>query len=341
MAGSKPTIKDIAKICGVSITTVSKVVNEKYSGIGQKTIERVTAAVKEHGYLPNAVARSMITRKTLTIGLVLPDVRNPFFAELARGVEDVANERGYGCFLCNTDGNIEKEDACIALLRGRVADGILFTTQNRVEFNPVFTRLWDDKYPFCLIERYLDGMPDAPGVYFDNIGGARMATRHLLDNGHRNIAFISGPETSVNAQHRRQGYELALREAGIEPDPALAVGGDYRYSGGYKAMELLRARKKLRYTALFASNDLMALGAYQRLEEEGIRVPDDLSIVSFDNAPFPKVMKPAITTIELPAYAMGKSAAEMLFECLDGRAGVGARRVFEPKLIEKDSVRSL
>ncbi len=347
MAGSKPTIKDIARICGVSITTVSKVVNKKHAGIGGKTVERVMAAVREYGYHPNAVARSMITRKTLTVGLVLPDVRNPFFAELARGVEDVCNNRGYGCFLCNTDGDMEKEDACVAQLRGRVADGILFTTQNSVEFNPVFDRLRADGYPFCLIERYLDAMPDAPGVYFDNVGGARMAVRHLLDKGHRRIAFIAGPQGSVNARLRREGYELALLEAGVAPDPALRADGDYHYGSGHRAADSLlarnaaRRRKRPGFSALFASNDLMALGAYQRLEEEGLRVPEDVSIVSFDNAPFPAVMRPKVTTIELPAYAMGARAAEMLFDVLDGRAAAGARHVFLPKLVEKGSVRDV
>ena len=335
------TIKDIAKMCGVSITTVSKVINKKFAGIGAATIAKVEAVVKKHGYRPNAVARSMITRKTHTIGLVLPDVRNPFFAELARGVEDVCNDRSFGCFLCNTDGRIEKEDACIALLRGQVADGILFTTQNRIEFNPAFLQLREDKYPFCLIERYLKEMPDVPGVYFDNIGGAHMATRYLLERGHRKIAFISGPETTVNADYRRQGYEQALREAGLEPEAVLMTTGDYRYHSGYEAMAALLARPSARFTALFASNDLMALGAFQRLEEAGMGVPDDVSIISFDNAPFPNVMKPAITTIELPAYAMGKRAAEMLFDCLDGKAGNGARYVFAPRIIEKDSVRVL
>ncbi|MCC8180841.1 MAG: LacI family transcriptional regulator, partial [Planctomycetes bacterium] len=207
MARSAITIKDIARICGVSITTVSKVINRKFTGIGEPTIERVQQVVEEYGYAPNAVARSMVTRKTHTIGLVVPDIRNPFFAELARGVEDVCNNRSYGCFLCNTDGDNEKEDANIRLLRGRVADGIIFTTQNRIEFNPAFTRLREGKYPFCLIERYLESMPDVPGVYFDNIGGARLAVEHLIASGHSRIAFIAGPNTTVNAQHRRHGYE--------------------------------------------------------------------------------------------------------------------------------------
>lgn len=341
MAKTALTIKDIAKFCGVSITTVSKVINGKCDGIGEKTVDKVRAAVKKHDYRPNAVARSMITRKTNTIGLVVPDVRNPFFAELARGVEDVANSLSYGCFLCNTDGDIDKESACVTLLRERIADGILFTTQNRMEFNPIFNRLRDEKYPFCLIERYLDAMPDVPGVYFDNVEGARMITRYLLERGHRRIAFISGPETTVNALYRRQGYEEALVEAGVEPDPSLAAVGDYHYNGGYRAAGTLIGRRKPKFTALFASNDLMALGAYQRFEEEGLAVPEKISLVSFDNAPFPKVMRPAITTVELPAYAMGKRAAEMLFDCIGGRAGAGTRHVFSPKIIEKDSVKAI
>lgn len=340
MSGSDITIKDIARFCGVSITTVSKVINGKCGGIGANTIEKIQAAVREHNYSPNAVARSMITRKSHTIGLVVPDVRNPFFSDLARGVEDVCNERSYGCFLCNTDGSLEKEDNYVRLLRGRVADGMLFTTQNRIEYNPVFAKLREKNYPFCVIERYLAELPDVPGVYFDNVGGARMATEYLIAHGHRRIAFISGPATTTNAQLRIRGYLDALAAGGIEADAALRVEGDYRYSGGYRAIDRLLAAGG-DFTALFASNDLMALGAYQRLGELRLKVPERVSLIGFDNAPFPEVFRPAVTTIEIPAYPMGRRSAEMLFDRIAGKPDAEARFVFQPKLVEKESVRRI
>ncbi len=338
MPGSDLTIKDIAKLCGVSITTVSKVINGKCGSIGATTIERIHAAVEKHHFSPSPVARSMVTRKSHTIGLVVPDVRNPFFSDLARGVEDVCNGISYGCFLCNTDGSLEKENNYVSLLRGRVADGMLFTTQNRIEYNPVFATLLAKNYPFCLIERYLDELPGIPGVYFDNLGGARLATEYLIAQGHRRIAFISGPATTANARLRRDGYLAALAAHGIAAEDRLQVEGDYRYSGGYRAIDILLTERAGQFTALFASNDLMALGAYQRLGELGLKVPEQVSIIGFDNAPFPEVFRPAITSIEIPAYQMGRRSAEMLLARIAGKPEAVSRYVFAPKLIVKESV---
>ena len=169
----KVTIKDIARLCDVSVTTVSRVINHKTDNIGAKTVERIEKKISELSYTPNTVARSMITGKSHTVGLVIPDVRNPFFSELARGVEDYMNEKQYGVFLCNTDSSLDKEKQYIDLLKGRVSDGMLFTTQNKYEFSHYFNELIHNKYPIVLIERYLEGVEKFPGVYFDNRGGAK------------------------------------------------------------------------------------------------------------------------------------------------------------------------
>ena len=337
----KITIKDIARLCGVSITTVSRVLNNKREGVGEETVERIRQVIGELKYQPNVVARSMITKRSNTIGLILPDIRNPFFSELARGVEDVCNRLGYGCFLCNTDGEIEKEDKYIQLLRGRVADGILFTTQNNVESNEAFLEFQSSGFPFCFIERYIDEMPDVPGVYFDNFNGAKLITEYLIDRGHRRIAFISGPLTTHNARQRRDGYLEALESRGIHADELLFVEGNYRYDGGYQAVSLLTGERKMDYTAIFASNDLMALGALQNLEERGYRIPDDISLAGFDHIAFPPVLRPTITTVEIPAYEFGVSSATLLFSLMKGERPEQTKIVFTPKLVEKGSVRSL
>lgn len=332
------TIKDIARLCNVSIATVSRVINNKPDGVGEKTVARIRKVIRDLDYQPNSIARSLITKRSHTIGLVIPDIRNPFFSELARGVEDVCNALSFGCFLCNTDGSIEKENEYIRLLRGRVADGVLFTTQNNVEFNEVFFDFQKAGYPFCLIERYINEMPNVPGVYFDNVKGAYEMTDFIIRKGHRKVAFISGPLSTNNARLRREGFLQAMRENGLEVDDSLIAEGNYRYSGGYAAAKKLLEGKAATFTALFASNDLMALGAYKCLEENGYRVPEDISVAGFDNIAYPPVLKPKLTTIEIPAYELGKRAAEMLFQLIRGEELEEPRHVFAPVLKDNGSV---
>jgi len=332
------TIKDIANLCEVSIATVSRVINDNPKGVGEKTILRIRKVIEEMDYHPNSVARSMVTKESRTIGLVIPDVRNPFFSELARGVEDICNENSYGCFLCNTDSKPEKENEYIRLLRGRVVDGLLFSTQNNVEFNPAFLDLRRKKFPFCFIERYVDEMPDIPGVYFDNRQGAEDLTDFMIQKGHKRIAYISGPLLTRNSRMRQEGFIAAMHRHDLEIDESLIVEGNYRFNGGYDAVKRLLAGGKPRFTGLIAGNDLMALGAFQGLTELGYNVPDLISIAGFDNISYPPVLRPLITTIEIPAYELGKSAAEKLFKLLKGEELENPRRVFAPVLRDKGSV---
>lgn len=317
----KVTIKDIARLCDVSVTTVSRVINNKTDNIGAKTVERVEKKIIELDYTPSTVARSMVTGRSHTVGLVIPDVRNPFFSELARGVEDYMNEHQYGVFLCNTDSSLEKEKQYIDLLKGRVSDGMLFTTQNRFEFSHYFIELIQNKYPIVLIERYLEGVEKFPGVYFDNRGGAKKICDFIISKGHRHIACITGPLETTNAKMRLDGYLDALKEAGIPYDETLVVNGTYRYHSGYECMKNILERNGRRsegekITAIFASNDMMAYGAYKALEEAGLEVPSDISLAGFDNIKFPDVFRPKLTTVELPAYDMGKRAAAMLMKLM-------------------------
>lgn len=332
------TIKDIASLCGVSVATVSRVINDNPKGVGEKTILRIRKVIEEMDYHPNSVARSMVTKESLTIGLVIPDVRNPFFSELARGVEDVCNDKSYGCFLCNTDGKLEKENEYIRLLRGRVVDGLLFSTQNNVEFNPAFMDFQRRKVPFCFIERYVDQLPNTPGVFFDNRRGAEELTQFVIDKGHRRIAYISGPLTTRNACMRKEGFLTAMARNRLDVDPAHIIEGNYRFNGGYEAIKRLLGDAAPGFTALVAGNDLMALGAYQGLTERGYRVPEDISIAGFDNISYPPVLRPLITTIEIPGYQLGKCAADMLFDLIKGQSLETPRRVFEPVLRDKGSV---
>jgi LacI family transcriptional regulator len=342
----KVTIKDIARLCDVSVTTVSRVLNHKTDNIGVKTVERIEKKISELGYTPNSVARSMITGKSHTVGLVIPDVKNPFFSELARGVEDYMNEKQYGVFLCNTDSSLDKEKQYIDLLKGRVSDGMLFTTQNKYEFSHYFNELIHNKYPIVLIERYLEGVEKFPGVYFDNRGGAKKICDFIISKGHRRIACITGPLETTNAKMRLDGYLDALKAAGIAYDETLVVNGNYRYHGGYDCMETILERNEARsedekITAVFACNDMMAYGAYKALEESGLEVPRDISLAGFDNIKFPDVFKPKLTTVELPAYDMGKRAAEMLMKLMRKEKLEEVTYEYPLEVVDKGSVGTL
>ncbi len=332
------TIKDIANLCGVSIATVSRVLNNSPRGVSTKTVERIRKVIAELDYRPNRLARSMITKITHTIGLVIPDVRNPFFSELVRGVEDVCNKNGYSCFLCNTDGKIDKENEYIGVLRDLVVDGLIFTTQNDIEFNPAFLDFKKRHIPFCFIERYVDELPDTPGVYFDNEGGSAELTQFVIDKGHRHVAYISGPLVTHNAVMRKNGFLAAMHRNGLDIDDSLIVEGNYRFDGGYTAIERLLTAGEPRFTAVIAGNDLMALGAYQALTEHGFSVPERISVAGFDNIVFPAVLRPLITTIEIPGYELGKCGTEMLIKLMRGEQLPVRRRTFAPALRDKGSV---
>lgn len=336
--GDPVTIKDIAGLCGVSIATVSRVVNNSPKGVGEETVERIRKVIEEVGYRPNRLAQSMITRVTHTIGLVIPDVRNPFFSELVRGVEDVCNEYGYSCFLCNTDGRLDKENQYIDVLRGRIVDGVLFTTQNTTEFNPAFIDFNNNNTPFGFIERYVDELPGTPGVFFDNEGGSAQLAQFIIDKGHRRIAYVSGPLSTMNARLRKKGFLATMARNDLKVDENLIVEGNYKLDGGCAAVERLLSGGRAQFTALMAGNDLMALGAYQALIERGYDIPRDISIAGFDNISYPAVLRPLITTIEIPGYALGRCGAEILIAQIRREPLVNRRRVFAPALRDKGSV---
>lgn len=336
----KITIKDIAKRCAVSVTTVSMVMNGKSDSIGKDTIERVRRTVAELQYQPNAVARSMITKRTHSIGLVLPDIRNPFFSDLAKGVEDYLNANGYGVFLCNTDSLMDKEDQYIRLLQARLSDGLIFTTQNTIESNPLFATFANQAYPFVLVERYVAEPCGVPGVYVDNRRAAEEICTYLIERGHRRIICISGPLNTTNARHRVEGYRTALERAGLSRH-ALVIEGNYRYRGGYEAVRSLAAGQIEGVTGVFASNDLMGYGAIEALAERGYSVPEDVSIVGFDGISFPSVLKPQLTSVYLAARQMGEKAAELLLAIIEKREPDTRRYACAHAIVEKQSVRAI
>ena len=334
------TIKDVANACGVSITTVSRVINNSQKGVGPETVDKVKKAMLELHYQPNGLAQGMISGKTNIIGLILPDIRNPFFAELARGVEDYCNENQYSCLLCNTDGIPKKELSYVNYFSGRMADGIIFTAQNATENNETIKNFSQTNVPFCLIERYVDGMEDVPGIFFDNQAGAEMIVDHLFENGHKKIAIISGPLSTANAVYRLHGYQDSLVKHGISFDKDLFIEADYLLDGGYNSMKQLLERN-VEFTAVFAANDLMGLGAIYYLNDQGKNIPNDYSVVGFDNISPLGMSRNGVTSIDIPAYEMGFSATKLLIYKILGKKIENNRIIISPRLVENGTVKNI
>ncbi len=333
----KITIKEIAKQCNVSVTTVSRVINNKVENIGKKTVCKVQDKIKELNFKPNSIARSMITGKSNTIGLVIPDVRNPFFSELAKGVEDFMNDQNYGVLLCNTDGSLIKEEQYINLLQGKSVDGVIFTTQNNIESEKYFLDAIE-KTPVVLVERYLKGKSNIPGVYVQNEIGAELMCNFILERGYSKIACITGPMHTTNSKLRLKGYKKALRNAGLKVDNKIIVEGNYHYESGYDLMKKLYDDQREKFDAVFACNDIMAYGAYKFLKDNNISVPDDLALAGFDNMTFFDVFEPKLTTINLPAQEMGKKASKMLFDIITNHECESNSYEFKVELVDNGSV---
>jgi LacI family transcriptional regulator len=303
------TIKDVARQAGVSITTVSHVINETRF-VSEKLTQKVYDAMSDLNYRPNIIARSLRSGRTKTIGLVIPDISNPYFADFSRRIEDKGYEYGYNVILCNTDENLAKEERYVDGLISKQVDGLIF-------FSSGVNKSFKDNpnkgdIPIVVTDRESEGIA-SDVVLIDNYQGGYEATSYLISIGHRRIACISGPSMVRPSAQRVDGYLKALDEAGIPFDDALLRMGDFRYYGGEEQMKIIMKLPEPP-TAVFACNDMMALGAIRTIREAGCSVPDDYSIVGFDNTPLSKYVSPQLTTISQPVKEMADLAVELLIE---------------------------
>ncbi|MBS4206695.1 LacI family DNA-binding transcriptional regulator [Bacillus sp. FJAT-50079] len=329
------TIKDIARIANVSITTVSRVLNNKSEGIGDDTRKKVLSIIQELDYRPNSIARSMITKKTNTIGLIIPDIRNPFFPELVRGAEDVAKQSNYNIFLCNTDGDKASETEYIQLMQEKSVDGIIFTHSYATLSKQIEALANQHNTPIVLLDRGLDD-DQFSGVYIDNEKAGYLATKFLLELNHVKIGCITGPSHIPNSNKRLKGYAKALDEWGIVVNQNVIIQGDYQWEGGYVAAKQLLQKEKV--SAIFAFNDLMAFGVYQAAGELGMRIPDDLSVIGFDNLKYNEFMNPRLTTIDQSTYKMGEAAIQLLLKQIEAEEAFEHQTIYlEPNLIVRES----
>jgi LacI family transcriptional regulator len=318
------TIRQVAKRAGVSAMTVSRVINN--SGyIGQETQARVEAAIAELGYVPNTLARSLRFKRTRTLALVLTDITNPFFTTLARGVEDAASDQGFNVIFCNTDEAEAEQDKYLIMLVQKRVDGILLVPA-RSSGKPV-RYLQDHGIPVVVLDRRV---PDCQvdSVRCESELGAYELVRLLLGLGHRRIAALIGPDGVSTAADRLAGYRRALAEVGLETEQ-LVFRGEYTQDGGrqmaQQALALIPGP-----TAVFASNNFIAIGAYCVLRDAGLRVPDDIAMVAFDDLPSALVMEPFLTVVAQPAYEMGQRATDLLLARLAGEGSIKFQNVVLP-----------
>lgn len=339
------TSKDVARLAGVSRTTVSLVLNNiPNSRISEETRQKVLNAAKELNYQPNVLAQSLKTKRSKIIGLVIPSITNPFFPSIAQGVEDVANAHGYNIFLCNSFRNPEKEKGYIKTLASKQVDGIIFTS---ITYNVDYIReLRSQGVAIVAFDRRINDN-NVDSVLFDNLRGGEMAVEYLLGMGHKNIAFLSGPTNISSRSDRLEGYKNALKKAGIEPlyiflDDFMEEEGrdtNYEVEAGYRmALKVLEDHPEV--TAIFAVNDMTAIGALKAIKEKGLKVPRDISLIGFDNIILADLIDPPLTTIKQPKYKMGKAAAELLISRLESLSITGPKHtlLFPPELVVRESV---
>lgn len=304
------TIWDVARRARVSPATVSRVLNPSGHPVREETRRRVLRAVAQLGYTPNHLARSLLRRETEVVGLLVPDVSNPYYASVLRGVEDVAHQHGLAVMLCNTDRDPNKQRRYLQTLLERRVDGVVVAGGT---FTPQDRRLVGGRVPVVAVGRH---PARVPCVRVDNVDAARRACRHLLDLGHVRIACLAGPAASATARDRVQGYRLALGEAGLRPREEWVVWSEFTAQGGRQAAREVLGRGRV--TALLASNDQMALGALRALAEAGLSVPAQVSVVGFDDTPVAASTVPALTAVAVPAYEMGRCAMELLLRVRAG-----------------------
>jgi len=330
--GDRPRIGQVAQLAGVSATTVSHALNGRRP-VSAETRRRIMEAIAELGYRPNVMARGLRAGRSLTIGLVIPDITNPFYPVLARGVQDVLGPAGYDEIITNTNGVRDLERAALDKMISRQVDGVAFAVfhTHADDLQPVI----DAQIPVVR----LGGRAAQTGVdlvHSDDEGGAREAVRHLIHNGFRRIAFICGPAAEGPAAERVAGYRAALAEAGIGPQQNMVVHTDFSRAGGAHGVEkLIRQRK--RPDAVLCANDMMAIGALDAARERGLRVPDDLAVMGFDDIEAATLVTPQLTTIANPAREIGMACARLLLDRINGVAGPPKEIVIPTRLVRRQS----
>lgn len=329
------TIKQIAKEANVSTATVSMILNKKNKTISEKTTNKVLKIARERNYIPNTMARSLVTKQTKNIGLIIPDIVNPFFPEIARGAEDRAILSRYSVIYCNTDDNLAREDSYIDLLNEKMVDGIILA--HSADRGCGAKSLKTCRVPVVLIDRDYD-IPNILGkVLVDNTKASYTGVNYLLSQGYRKIAYITGAMKTRTAQDRLKGYQKALDERGFEFDQRLVKTGEYKIEWGIRGAQAF-LDEKIDFDAVFCGNDLIAIGVVKVLKEAGLKVPGDIGVMGFDDIYMATIVDPQLTTIKQPNYEMGYNAMQLLINAIEGNGSAQTQKAPETVFLDTELI---
>lgn len=336
------TIKDVARQAGVSTATVSLVLNNKPVSISQDTKNAVLSAARELSYRPNQLAVSLVTQKSNTLGLIIPDNSNLFFAQLSKHIETAANAAGYTLIYGNSNDSVRTDLHYLHIFGDRGVDGIIISPSafgTPDEYWSCLSFIYSLKLPVVFIDRPMQES-NLPSVLPDNFTGGYLATRHLLDQGHRVVGCCTGPSNLESCIQRLNGYRKALEEYSIPFNPALIYHGDFSTESGQKALPYLLGQN---ITAVFSFNDMMAFGLYKEMHSYNLSVPDDLSIVGFDDIFFAEIIQPPLTTVSQPIAEMANAVVEKLVSQIKNpsREINAVPQLFTPALKVRGSVRKI
>lgn len=331
----KPTIEDVAKLAKVSIATVSRVINNQ-GGVRKTTEERIIKAVNELGYIRSAVARSMKRKETNTIGIIVPDIKNPFFPLMVAGIEQKARGKGLYTILSSTNESPIVEEEIVKIFIERGVDGVIITTAN--ETGDHIRLLRDQRIPVVAVDRDIK-LFDVDTVLVDNINGSYQAIQHLILQGHERIAIVCGPQNTTPGYERFLGYKKALEEYGIPVDTSLIIQGDFMEGSGYKAtQELFSLNDKP--TAIFSSNNLMTIGCMKALMDLDWKLGEAVSFVGFDDVDIATFIKPKLTVVSRSMNTLGEMAFQLLYERIHAKENLPKREyLISPELKIRDSCR--
>ncbi|NLG84162.1 MAG: LacI family transcriptional regulator [Firmicutes bacterium] len=328
------TLHDIAREAGVSFNTVSRALNDK-PDINEETKRRVLEVARRLDYRPNRVARGLRQRRTATIGVVVADLANPFFAEVVEGIDRVCTARGYGLLLANTEEDPARELAAVQHLVERQVDGVLLAPTQRDLASLHY--LVKKGVPFSLLARFFKDFA-AQAVINDDREGARSAVSHLLSRGHRRILFLNGPSYNSSASLRLEGYRLAHAEVGLPVDETLILTTNARMDGGKAAIETA-LQHSLEFTAVFCFSDYVAFGALRALRRAGKRIPAEMAVMGYDDVAFAELVNPPLSTVRIAKTRLGATAAEALLARIEGTSSLSGERLItlSPELVIRES----
>ncbi|AQQ52786.1 catabolite control protein A [Planococcus lenghuensis] len=328
------TIYDVAREANVSMATVSRVVNGNHN-VKPATRKKVLRVIEELGYRPNAVARGLASKKTTTVGVVIPDIANSFYAELARGIEDIATMYRYNILLSNSDGNEDKERQLLETMLGKQVDGIVFMSERVSE--GLRADMERASAPIVLAGSVEESAAVA-SVNIDYRQAAYEAVSRLTANGHKKIAFVSGPFTSnINQDYKLKGYTEALAEAGIPFDENLVVETDNFYEEGMEAYEQTKQEKP---TAFFAGSDELAIGLIHAVQEDGFTVPEQVEVISYENSKLAQMVRPRLTSVAFPLYDIGAVAMRLLTKLMNAEEVEETQVILPHRIEERSSTRN-